>query len=81
MSVGNCPVIGITCPSRPTKWMNWDLDAGVLLISAYSSHDKLIEAVEIEELRFFIDAQWHPERIKHTNLYLESIETARGSSL
>ena len=24
------PVIGITCPSRPTKWANWDLDAVVL---------------------------------------------------
>jgi putative glutamine amidotransferase len=56
-------------------------NAGNLLISAYSSHDNLIEAVEIEELRFCIGVQWHPERIKHTNLYLEFIETARGSSL
>ena len=56
-------------------------NAGNLLISAYSSHDNLIEAVEFEELRFCIGVQWHPERIKHTNLYLEFIETARGSSL
>ena len=53
--------------------------AGNISVSAYSSHDKLIEAVEIKELKFCIGVQWHPERINHTSLYLAFIESARGS--
>ena len=56
-------------------------NAGNLSISAYSSHDNLIEAVEIEGLKFCIGVQWHPERIKHTSLYRAFIESARGASL
>lgn len=54
-------------------------DPGSLKITAFSSHDGLIEAVEIEKLSFCIGVQWHPERIEHTSLYQALINSARGS--
>jgi putative glutamine amidotransferase len=54
-------------------------DPGNLSISAYSSHDNLIEAVEKKGLKFCIGVQWHPERINHVSLYRAFIESARGS--
>ena len=53
-------------------------DPGELSVSAYSSHDNLIEAVEIKSLKFCIGVQWHPERIDHVSLYLAFIKSARG---
>lgn len=53
-------------------------DAGDLSISAYSSHDNLIEAVEIKHLKFCLGVQWHPERINHVSLYRAFIKSARG---
>ena len=44
-------------------------DPGTLKVTAVSSHDGLIEAVEIENLNFCIGVQWHPERIEHVSLY------------
>ena len=52
-------------------------DAGDLSISAYSSHDNLIEAVEIKHLKFCLGVQWHPERINHVSLYRAFIKSAR----
>ena len=54
-------------------------DPGSLKITALSSHDGLIEAVEIEKLTFCIGVQWHPERIEHVSLYQAFIDSARGS--
>jgi len=54
-------------------------DPGSLKITAFSSHDGLIEAVEIEKLTFCIGVQWHPERIEHVSLYQAFIDSARGS--
>ena len=52
---------------------------GSLRVTAFSSHDGLIEAVEIEKLSFCIGVQWHPERIEHVSLYKAFIDSARGS--
>ena len=54
-------------------------DPGSLRVTAFSSHDGLIEAVEIEKLSFCIGVQWHPERIEHVSLYKAFIDSARGS--
>lgn len=54
-------------------------DPGSLTVTAFSSHDGLIEAVEIEKLSFCIGVQWHPERIEHVSLYKAFIDSARGS--
>ncbi len=54
-------------------------DPGSLKVTALSSHDGLIEAVEIEKLTFCIGVQWHPERIEHVSLYQAFIDSARGS--
>lgn len=54
-------------------------DPGSLKVTAFSSHDGLIEAVEIEKLSFCIGVQWHPERIEHVSLYKAFIDSARGS--
>ncbi len=54
-------------------------DPGSLKVTALSSHDELIEAVEIEKLTFCIGVQWHPERIEHVSLYQAFIDSARGS--
>ena len=54
-------------------------DPGTLKVTAVSSHDGLIEAVEIENLSFCIGVQWHPERIEHVSLYQAFIDSARGS--
>ena len=54
-------------------------DPGSLKVTALSSHDELIEAVEVEKLTFCIGVQWHPERIEHVSLYQAFIDSARGS--
>lgn len=54
-------------------------DPGTLRVSARSSHDDLIEAVERDDLRFCLGVQWHPERIGHIGLYRSLVEAARGS--
>tara|TARA_B100000029_G_scaffold199780_2_gene198133 strand:- start:1606 stop:1959 length:354 start_codon:yes stop_codon:yes gene_type:complete len=53
-------------------------DAGSLEISAYSTHDNLIEGVERTDKTFCIGVQWHPERIGHIGLYRALVEAARG---
>ena len=54
-------------------------DPGSLKVTAFSTHDGLIEAVELDELSFGIGVQWHPERIEHVSLYQAFINSARGS--
>ena len=53
-------------------------DAGSLQISAYSTHDNLIEGVERTDKTFCIGVQWHPERKGHDLLFSALIKAARG---
>lgn len=73
-----CKILGKSVTANSTHHQGVS-DAGSLTISGYSSHDGLIEAVEMPNHKFCIGVQWHPERIGHHELYKALIDAARSS--
>jgi len=73
-----CKILGKSVTANSTHHQGVS-DAGSLVISGYSSHDGLIEAVEMPDRKFCIGVQWHPERIGHHELYTALIDAARSS--